>query len=664
MGFNPSNGKIAGATDVALGSHATLADGQVLTYSGTDGLWENKVVSGGGGVRSATIVIAAANSKASSQAGADYVCTGTSSSGGDEVTINTAIGTLPGANSYGIAGRVVLMEGDYYLSGAIVCDKDDTTIEGQGHGQSSNIHYVPGAQRQAAIIMGNTRNTQNDSLKNLSIYSSDIGGNIQTGSGSGIIFRSSVGHIENIQIRSPERDALRIESIQTAASGATAALNGAIATTPNIFSSETWTVASSANLSASSLATISSGGVINDSSVEIVLITSIVDSSHITVLRGSYGSPIQTHSSGDTIQTFTNTNLFEVDVRNVKVLFPGIDGLVIDPSALNCEITRFHISGGTSTSLHGGRHGIYQKGGNNKLLLCHTYFMAGNGLNLDGYYQGNDGTIVIGGEYENCTMNGIYGSHFNNNGVLIDGAYMYGNGGTDVEFSGASGWSVQNCWMSSNAKHVYANGTKWDIGGNHMKTGNFYAIEVAGGATSEGNIHNNFITSIGATTNAVMIDGTCSDIEVGFNVFDRPVVESGGAADYNRIHDNTFLTTNGSGGNAITRQGSHTQVWSNKNIADVFDISSTYTAFPRDVLRASAASSAFTITAPASPTNASSNFEFTIIRTDTVSGNALTLSANSGQTINGAATIAVASAPAATTPTVRKFYLDGTNWIG
>jgi hypothetical protein len=42
MGFNPSGGKIANATDVALGAHATIADGHTLTYSGGDGLWENR----------------------------------------------------------------------------------------------------------------------------------------------------------------------------------------------------------------------------------------------------------------------------------------------------------------------------------------------------------------------------------------------------------------------------------------------------------------------------------------------------------------------------------------------------------------------------------------------------------------------------------------------
>jgi hypothetical protein len=44
MGFNPSGGKIANATDVALGAHATLGDSQVLAYNGSDALWENKAL--------------------------------------------------------------------------------------------------------------------------------------------------------------------------------------------------------------------------------------------------------------------------------------------------------------------------------------------------------------------------------------------------------------------------------------------------------------------------------------------------------------------------------------------------------------------------------------------------------------------------------------------
>jgi TRAP-type C4-dicarboxylate transport system substrate-binding protein len=43
MGFNPSGGKIANATDVAIGAHATVGDGQALSYNSADQLWENRV---------------------------------------------------------------------------------------------------------------------------------------------------------------------------------------------------------------------------------------------------------------------------------------------------------------------------------------------------------------------------------------------------------------------------------------------------------------------------------------------------------------------------------------------------------------------------------------------------------------------------------------------
>lgn len=64
----------------------------------------------GAGKEYATLVVASAGSTAHGRAGADYVCDGVA----DEVEINAACAALGGAQ-----GRVVLLEGEYFLAGAV-----------------------------------------------------------------------------------------------------------------------------------------------------------------------------------------------------------------------------------------------------------------------------------------------------------------------------------------------------------------------------------------------------------------------------------------------------------------------------------------------------------------------------------------------------------------
>lgn len=73
--------------------------------------------------RTATLIVAASDSSAKSKAGADYVCDGTA----DEVQIQAAIDALPAGG-----GKVVLLEGTYYLAASItiVTDDDNVTLEG------------------------------------------------------------------------------------------------------------------------------------------------------------------------------------------------------------------------------------------------------------------------------------------------------------------------------------------------------------------------------------------------------------------------------------------------------------------------------------------------------------------------------------------------------
>lgn len=96
--------------------------------------WE--LVTGGGvsagGVRTATLVIAASNSSDKSKAQADYVCDGIN----DEVEINDAINVLATLGG----GSLVLLEGQFVLSSPIVV-KSNIELRGQGH--STVIRALP-----------------------------------------------------------------------------------------------------------------------------------------------------------------------------------------------------------------------------------------------------------------------------------------------------------------------------------------------------------------------------------------------------------------------------------------------------------------------------------------------------------------------------------------
>ena len=79
--------------------------------------------------RSVTFVVAANDSTALGKSHADYTCDGTA----DEAEINTAIDALPATG-----GRVLLLEGTYYINSSITIDNaasnDYVTLEGQGMG--------------------------------------------------------------------------------------------------------------------------------------------------------------------------------------------------------------------------------------------------------------------------------------------------------------------------------------------------------------------------------------------------------------------------------------------------------------------------------------------------------------------------------------------------
>jgi len=127
--------------------------GKIVHVKSTEDGLEFKTISSG--KKTATFVVAANDSLNKSMA--DFVCDGVD----DQIEINQAINNLPTGG-----GRVVLLEGTYYISGSISISKSNVILEGQGN--STVIYLVNGAN--ANCIVGS-------SVSNIKILNLKIDGN-------------------------------------------------------------------------------------------------------------------------------------------------------------------------------------------------------------------------------------------------------------------------------------------------------------------------------------------------------------------------------------------------------------------------------------------------------------------------------------------------------
>lgn len=602
--------------------------------------------------RSAAVVVAAANSTAAGRKAADYVCTGTQAAGGDEVTINQAIAALTGPLTNGFGGRVVLLEGDYWLTQPVVCDQDNATIEGQGAQYTTRLHTATNAtNRQAALIVGKTRTTNGVALRNLAIKAGDNSSNIITGSGSGIVFRSSNGRMENVTVENTEKDGVWIDGSRTSTGTATT-LAAAVSTTPNPNSSETWTVASTAGIPIPSLAVV--GPDPQHLFAEVVRITAAPTGTTLTVTRGFWGTPVTAHANGDALTVVTIDSLFEVAVTNLTVIQPGQDCLTITPSILNSEFTRVIAHGGKQLGTPRGRDGIHNMGGGNKFLLCHPYWNVRDGLRCDLTSNGNDQVFVHGGEYE---TNGGYGIWLNgSSGSVVNGTLMYSNANKDIYLSGTARKLVvsDNILQSSTVdKHILVGGTNTNviISGNVTRFGTAAGIAVESASVAQVVICGNSISEGNGSTGISLVNA--QQCEVYGNTVDRGIIESG-TADYNRIHGNV-VGTGGSG--AVTRIGAHSSAHDNKGAQSVASVTANYTTFSRETVLANANGGAITVTLPPGAAGTMpSGTECRVVKIDG-SANAVTIAAPSGFTVNGVASITLTAANSGKTLT-----LFGTNW--
>jgi hypothetical protein len=157
----------ATSTTIDVGSGNTLYlqttnNGPINTGTGTTTIGSNLVVSGA--MKNTATKIVAASNTPNKTARADYIGDGVN----DQVAIKAAIDSLSGTG-----GRVILLEGTYYINSEIqlsdTANNDNVTLEGQG---MSTILKVPNGNSSVMDIIdvvGNSRAIYGVTIKNLQI---------------------------------------------------------------------------------------------------------------------------------------------------------------------------------------------------------------------------------------------------------------------------------------------------------------------------------------------------------------------------------------------------------------------------------------------------------------------------------------------------------------
>jgi hypothetical protein len=589
----PSGTASAGTASAGTASAAT---GTASAATGTD-----SPPPGSG--RGATILVAASNTSSAGKAAADYVCTGTSETGGDEVTINAAIAAAQG-------GRVVLLEGIYWRTNPIICDYDYTVLEGQGPATTIAVP-ISGVSPSgyASIIFGNTRTIMKSAIRHLRVQPQGSGVDLVSGSGHGIAFRCNDGRLEDVTIQSCAGDGWRIGGCTNTSFQVTVTQGiGA----PVGLTEETWSVSAVPAVALPAWAKVVSlsyaGTPGNDDSVETVVITATGNNT-VTVVRGWDSTPIRAIDSNALL--IPMDSLFEVLGTALNATFPGGNGMVIEATVQNSEFIRCVVNGGMKLDTPRGAHGIVAFGGVNKLHLCHPYFNPLNGLHVDCRGVGGLGGMqVTGGEYETNGDVGI--SMINAYYMQISGSKFYANGSASIllqvcdrtTIDGVN--SAYNVGESSTGfQHVFADSCgRTRISGGTYQLGEATAI-VINGYSPGTTVQDNTIYGINPSApyaNAIRLSG-CHLVDVTGNIVDRPIQEdTAPGGDFNRIWGNRILPTNNATGAPLAgvyTNGPHTVAYENLGQGDkVYSSASTLTAVLRKTHLVSAPPGGMTVTFP------------------------------------------------------------------
>lgn len=256
---------------------------------------------------------------------------------------------------------------------------------------------------------------------------------------------------------------------------------------------------------------------------------------HGILLRGSGHrlarvNVVNAHDDGIRLESADGSNQFEYVFDDVTIAQPGRDGLSIDNTIYNSEFIRVVVNG-TKGAGGRGRHGIYDRGVQNKFLLCHPYFNPGNGFHKD---TGRE-VIIHGGEYE---TNGGYGVRLSMaDGCLVSGVLCYGNGKEDIcTWSCADCAVVDNTTRSTQAAGIYLSTSSHNlVRGNRVVGTGWSGIRLGEGATLN-RVEGNQIHGISTGPSSIYINDS-HDNDITANVVEINILEAGSSAG-NRVTGN------------------------------------------------------------------------------------------------------------------------------
>jgi hypothetical protein len=547
-----------------------------------------------GSGRGATILVAASNTSRAGQAAADYVCTGTSATGGDEEAINAALIVAQGDQG-DQGGRVVLLEGTYWCTNPIICDSDYTVLEGQGNGTVIAVPTsVTSPTGYARVIFGNTRTLTQSSLRHFRVQPAAAGGIdlIAGGEGHGIAFRSNGGRLDDITIQSCAGDGWKIGGCANTSYQVTVSTN--ITAEGTARTQQTWDVSAvptntypdGGAMLAKVVPSSYSGTPGNDDSIEtVVVIAASTDPGTVTVLRGWGGTPM--NALGADALLIPIDPIYEVGGTMLHAICPGGNGITVEYSAQNCEFIRCVAAGGKELSPPRGADGFSAAGNIIKFVVCHAYYQPNDGLNVNATGI-TAGTIqVIGGEYE---ANGGWGIN------LTDAYYAqirdtvhYGNCTGDITVSGGERNSIQgirSAYTSGNSafQHVVISGSpRARVSNGIFELGESPAIAVSGYSPMTV-VQGNTIYGLDPSQSgaySILLSG-CQFTDVTGNIVDRFICEDNTGGDWNRIWGNRVLPTNSEVGHAlagVTTNGAHTVAYENLGQSDKIVIPSSTSSF-------------------------------------------------------------------------------------
>lgn len=484
-----------------------------------------------------SLVVAAPNASAATKTGADYVCDGTQSTGGDEVEINAAIAALPAAG-----GKIVLSGGQFWRTAPIVCNKSNVIIEGVGFG-ATLISPATNATGAANIVIGsNTASSQPQNIEVRDLMLSDgVGSSTAspyTGSKNALIMRCNNGRIRNVRTAHQALDGIRIEG--TKVYGTATTLTSAVTTTPSQGAWETWNVASSAPFAVNGFARVGAvSDTTGDPDPEIVQIISKPSGTSIQVARGYSGSTVKTQLSGTAVTQFSTVGVYDNVVDDAYVIFAARNGVFIDSWATDCEFVAVKVDGGDDGAHKLTQNGFYNTGAGNSFLVCHAYFC------VNGFY-GNGAALTV-----QCTQDIIGGAYeTNTNGIRLEwcknsnlSTRWYGNSAQNVWLANCSiirvtGFAFNNENLTS--QHIYVDGGKQISIDNYKTSDNTESIQVikfVNGVTRSRIIGCEISRGFDASYSKMVNLGDATYCEISGNVLEGSIWEDTGA-DYNQIHHN------------------------------------------------------------------------------------------------------------------------------